>query len=420
MAKPDPDSFSTDGELMPVDRALALLADRVAPATGSEEVPLRQALGCILAEDVVAPDDVPGHDNAAVDGYAVFYDDLEATGETRLPVAARIAAGHPLGRPARRGEALHVFTGASLPAGPDTVFMVEDCRADGDHVVLGGTIRRGANRRQAGEDIRAGTTILCTGRRLRAQEIGLAASVGRARLRVFEPLRTAVFSTGDEVRDPTSGDSLAPGCIYDSNRYAVIGLLEGLGCRVTDLGILEDRLDAVRDALDGAARNHQLVITTGGVSMGEEDHVRTAVEALGRIHFWRLAVKPGRPLAFGEVGGATFLGLPGNPVAVMVTFMRIARPVVILLSGGTDITPPFYKVRAGFDFDGKKRGRREWLRARLIADPAGPVAEKFAAEGSGILTSMVEADGLIELAEDQGPLVKGAMVDFLPFSEVTR
>ena len=189
---------------------------------------------------------------------------------------------------------------------------------------------------------------------------------------------------------------------------------------MTDLGIVEDRLDAVQDALGGAAREHQLLITSGGVSMGEEDHVRAAVEALGRIHFWRLAVKPGRPMAFGEVGGATFLGLPGNPVAAMATFMRIARPVVILLSGGADITPALYKVRAGFDFRAKKRGRREWLRARLVADPDGPIVEKFAADGSGILTSMVEADGLVELTEDQGPLVKGEMVDFLPFNEVTR
>ena len=418
MAKPDP--FAADGERMAVDRALALLADRVTPATGREDVPLRQALGRILAEDVVAPGDVPGHDNAAVDGYAVFHDDLKATGETRLPVTARIAAGHPLGRAARPGEALQIFTGGSLPAGPDTVFMIEDCRADGDHVILDGAIQRGANRRRAGEDIRAGATILRAGRRLRAQEVGLAASVGRSQLRVFEPLRAAVFSTGDEVRDPGDGGDLAPGCIYDSNRYAVIGLLEGLGCRVTDLGIVEDRLDAVQDALGGAAREHQLLITSGGVSMGEEDHVRAAVEALGRIHFWRLAVKPGRPMAFGEVGGATFLGLPGNPVAAMATFMRIARPVVILLSGGADITPALYKVRAGFDFRAKKRGRREWLRARLVADPDGPIAEKFAADGSGILTSMVEADGLVELTEDQGPLVKGEMVDFLPFNEVTR
>jgi len=418
MAKPDP--VAADGERMAVDHALALLADRVTPVTDREDVPLRQALGRILAEDIVAPNDVPGHDNAAVDGYAVFYDDLKATGETRLPVTARIAAGHPLGRAARPGEALQIFTGGSLPAGPDTVFMIEDCRADGDHVILEGTIQRGANCRRAGEDIRAGATILRAGRRLRAQEVGLAASVGRNQLRVFEPLRAAVFSTGDEVRDPADGGDLAPGCIYDSNRYAVIGLLEELGCRVTDLGIVEDRLDAVQDALGGAAREHQLLITSGGVSMGEEDHVRAAVEALGRIHFWRLAVKPGRPMAFGEVAGATFLGLPGNPVAAMATFMRIARPVVILLSGGTDITPALYKVRAGFDFRAKKRGRREWLRARLVADPGGPIAEKFAADGSGILTSMVEADGLVELTEDQGPLVKGEMVDFLPFNEVTR
>ena len=420
MARLEPQSVSAGAKLIPVDRALALLAEQVVSAAGREEVPLRQALGRILAQDVDAPGDVPGHDNAAVDGYAVFYNDLKVPGETRLPVTARIAAGHPLERAARPGEALQVFTGAPLPVGPDTIFMVEDCRTDGDQVILKGPIQRGANRRRAGEDIRAGATILRAGRRLRAQEVGLAASVGQAQLQVFEPLRAAVFSTGDEVRDPIAGDGLAPGCIYDSNRYAVIGLLEGLGCRVTDLGIVEDRLGAVKDTLSEAARDHQILITTGGVSMGEEDHVRAAVEALGCIHFWRLAVKPGRPMAFGEVSGATFLGLPGNPVAAMVTFMRIARPVVILMSGGTDVTPVLYKVRAGFDFKGKKRGRREWLRVRLIADPAGPIAEKFAADGSGILTSMVEADGLVELTEDQGPLVKGAMIDFLPFNEVTR
>ena len=200
-----------------------------------------------------------------------------------------------------------------------------------------------------------------------------------------------------------------------------MALLTGLGCRVTDLGILADSYETIRDALAAAASGHDLLITSGGMSMGEEDHVRAAVAALGRLHFWRLAVKPGRPMAFGQVGRAAFVGLPGNPVAAMVCFMRIARPLVILLAGGSEVVPAVFRVRAGFDFRSKKPGRREWLRARLVAgDDGAPIALKFPTEGSGILTSMVESDGLVELAEDTGPVTQGAWVDFLPFSEVTR
>ncbi len=408
--------FSHDDKLMPLAGALDLLKGRLAPVTGMEELPLRHALGRILAEDITAPRDVPPHDNSAVDGYAVYFTDLSETGETRLPLTGRIAAGGPLDRPARPGEALRIFTGAPVPEGPDTVVMQENCRIEGDTVVLPGGVKPGANKRFRGEDVKTGTVILKAGQKLRPQDIALAASVGRSRLIVREPLRAAVFSTGDEVFDPT--DEAPEGGIYDSNRYSVMALLEGLGCRVTDLGILPDDFDAIRDALAGAAPDHDLLMTSGGVSVGDEDHVKGAVEALGSIHFWRLAIKPGRPIAMGEIGGTTFIGLPGNPVAAMVTFMAVARTVVLALSGRESSEPPLFKVRAGFDYD-KKKGRREWLRASLEkGGENGPIAHKYLADGSGILTSMVQSDGLVELAEDQGAVRKGDLVDFLSFNEV--
>ncbi len=417
MAQLSDDCFAAAGALMPLEEALDLLKGRLQPVTGAETVPLRGALDRILAEDLVAARDVPPHDNSAVDGYAVYFDDLEAARPTRLPVVGRAAAGHPAREPAERRRAVRIFTGAPMPEGPDTVFMEEDVEADGDHVVLPPGLKRGANRRHAGEDVARGSVVLRAGRRLRPQDIGLAASIGRSALAVTRRLRVAVFSTGDEVRDP--GAEAGPGCIYDSNRYTVMGLLDGLGCDITDLGIVADDLDAIRGTLQGAAADHDLVVTTGGVSLGEEDHVKAAVEALGRLHFWRVAIKPGRPIALGQVGGTAFVGLPGNPVAVMVTFMVIVRPVVLLLAGCTDVTPSLFRVRAGFDFT-KKPGRREFLRARLVSGADGPTAMRFPTDGAGILTSMVESDGLVELLEDQASLGKGDMVRFLPFSEVVR
>lgn len=410
------DCFAAAGDSMRLDQALALLKERLKPVVGSETVRLGDALGRVLAADVMAGRDVPPHDNSAMDGYAVFFDDLVTTGETRLPVAGHIAAGHPLGFPAERGNAYRIFTGAPMPKGPDTVSMQEDCRADGNHVILKPGLERGDNRRHRGEDIAAGAVILRRGQRLRPQEIALAASVGCPTLAVYKRLRTAVFSTGDEVRDPS--DETPEGCIYDANRYAVMGLLKDLGCAVTDLGILPDKQQIIRDALAAAAENHDAVITSGGVSLGDEDHVKAAVKELGGLYFWRLNIKPGRPIALGRVAGAVFIGLPGNPVSAMVTFMRVARPVLLLLSGHNRIDPPLFKVRAGFNFD-KDPGRREWLRARLTTDKDGVLtAVNYRWGGSGILTSMVEADGLVELPENQGAVAEGDTVDFLPFSEV--
>ncbi len=417
MAQLRDDRFAGDGALTPLDAVLAMLAERLQPVTATETVGLTDALGRVLAGDVVASRDVPPHDNAAVDGYAVFFDDLAANGETRLPITGRIAAGHPLGRPAASGEALQVFTGAMMPDGPDTIFMLEDCRVDGDHVRLPAGLKRGANYRARGEDVAAGARLMRAGRRLRAQEVGLAASVGLTGLRCRARLRVAVFSTGDEIRDPA--DEAPEGCVFDSNRYTVMSLLGELGCRITDLGILPDDEKVIREALAAAALGHDLLVTTGGVSLGEEDHVRSAVEALGSLYFWRVAIKPGRPIALGQVGAAAFAGLPGNPVAAMVTFMLIVRPLVFGLEGRTDGTPRLYRVRAGFSHS-KKKGRREWLRARLETAPDGvPTALKYPRGGAGILASMVDSDGLVGLPEDAERIEEGATVDFLPFSEVT-
>ena len=415
------DCFAHGGKLMTVDEALAMIDAVASPVTDGERVELGRTLGRILAEDVIADGDVPPHDNAAVDGYAVFFDDLVQTGETRLPVTGRIAAGHPLERAARRGEALRIFTGAAMPqgpgnGGPDTVMMQEDCREDGGDVIILPGIKRGSNRRSAGEDIAAGSVILSRGRRLKPQDIGLAASAGRSELTVRGRLRVALFSTGDELRDP--GSALPSGAIFDANRYAVSALLEGLGCAVTDLGILPDDLATVRDALGAAAAAHDLIFASGGVSVGDEDHVKAAVEALGALHFWRLAIKPGRPLALGQIGGIPFVGLPGNPAAAMVTFLRFARPLILRLAGASHVAPQLFKVRAAFDHK-KKPERREWVRARIETDDSGaPVAVKFPRAGAGILSSLVESHGLVELPEEMTQLSKGTMVDFLPFSEV--
>jgi molybdopterin molybdotransferase len=418
------DCFAQAGELMRLGHALALLDAELRPVTATEQVPLAEALHRVLAENVVATLDVPPADNAAVDGYAVYFDDLKPDSETVLPIAGRIAAGHPLGRPTRRGDAYRIFTGAPIPADssgsrPDTVAMQEDCVVDGGMVRIPAGVARGANARKRAEDIATGDTVLSRGRRLLAPDIGLAASLGRAVLTVFEPLRVAVFSTGDEIRDP--GAALSEGAIYDSNRFGIVALLQGLACRVTDLGILPDDAAAITAALAKAAKDHHVLITSGGVSTGEEDHVRAAVESLGAIHFWRLAIKPGRPIALGRIADqgreCVFIGLPGNPVAVMVTFLRIARPAILRLSGADCPAPFVFKVAAGFALK-KKRDRVEWIRARLISKGGALIAQKHEKDGSGILTSMAESDGLVELGEEVREVKNGDPVDFLPFSEV--
>lgn len=409
------DCFDHGGRYLRVDEALALIEARLQPLEEAERQPLAACRGRILLEDVRALCTMPPHDNAAVDGYAVRHGDLTARATTRLPVAGRIAAGDPVLADPPAGSALRIFTGAPMPRGYDTVFMQEDCRLDGGEVVLPDGIKAGANRRRAGEDFDQGATILSKGQRLRPQDLGLAAAAGLGTLQVAKPLRVALFSTGNELVEP--GQPLDSGQIHDSNRTTLGALLAGAGCAVTDLGILEDREEPLRQALADAAESHDLLLTSGGVSVGEEDHVKPAVESLGRLHLWRLAIKPGRPLALGQVGRVPFIGLPGNPVAVVVTFLTIARPAILRLMGARETDLTRFAVTAGFDFK-KKAERREWLRVRLERTTEGWCAHLFERQGSGILSSLVAADGLVELQEDLTRLDAGTKVDFLPFSGI--
>ena len=402
--------------LMTAAEALDLISRMASPVTPAEEVPLARAAGRILARDIVSTMDVPPHANAAVDGYAFFHDDLADSGDTVLPVTARVAAGMALDRPARRGEAIRIFTGAPMPQGCDTVAMQENVRTEEGTIILDSRTRRGANRREAGEDVASGSTILRQGRRLGPFDIGLAASVGLTVLPCRQALRVALFSTGDEVTDPPG--VLGPGAIFDANRHAVRALLEAVGCTVTDLGILPDDAAATRNAILDAAGRHHALMTSGGVSVGDEDHVQRTIREHGTLHAWYMAIKPGRPLVLGDIGDATFIGLPGNPAAAMVTFLRFARPLLLGLGGANDIAPMTFNVRSAFGRN-KKGGRREYVRVHLRRDDDRVTeAHAFEREGAGLLSSLVDTDGLAELPEDMTRLEAGDMIEVLPFSEV--
>jgi len=422
MAQLSDDCFAFNGPLLPVTEAERLIAERVAPVAGQEPVPLREALGRVLAENLIAPVNVPPFDNSAVDGFAVRGDDLRGDAEKRLTIVDRVAAGHAASHAVKAGEAIRIFTGAPMPAGADTVFMQEDCRVDGDSVVVPPGLKRGANRRLAGEDIRAGAVALPAGRRLAVQHVALAAALGLTKLNVCRRVRVALFSTGDEIVEP--GTALPRAALYDSNRYLLSGLLARYGAEVTDLGILTDEPTALAAAIAAAAADHDLVLTSGGVSTGEADHVRTAVESIGRIVFWRMAIKPGRPVAMGVIpgtsrgNGAAFVGLPGNPVAVFVTFVRVVRPLLLRLAGATPEPLVAMPARATFSYK-KRKGRREYVRVALRTAADGAIeAVKYEQDGAGVLTSLTETDGLAELPEDVTTVEPGAMVGFLSYASL--
>ena len=405
--------------MLSVIEALALMLAGARPLHETETLATLAANGRVLAEAQASTIDVPSADNTQMDGYAVRAADC-ASGSATLTVSQRIPAGH-VGQFLAPGHAARIFTGAMIPEGADAVVMQEQCEAlDGNLVTINHTPRSGEWIRRAGEDITSGSVILAAGTRLRSQELGLAASVGLATLPVLRKLRVAVFFTGDELTMPgeAPGGKLAPGAIYNSNRFTLRALLENLGCQIADFGIVPDTLAATRDTLRSAARENDLIITSGGVSVGEEDHIKPAVEAEGRLDMWQIAVKPGKPLAFGEVrrdgGAAFFVGLPGNPVSSFVTFLLFVRPFILRLQGvAGEQAPRGCAMRA--DCDGPKADRRnEFLRARINA--AGGL-ELFPNQGSGVLTSTVWGDGMID--NPPGQVIKaGDIVRFIPFSEL--
>ncbi len=420
MAQLTDDCFAFSGPLLPVDEVERIIAERVVPVAEVETVPLNAARGRVIASDVVAPIDLPPFDNSAVDGYAVRHADLAAKADTALAIVERVTAGRAASRTLQAGEAIRIFTGAPMPAGADTVFMQEDVRAQGETVMVPPGLKPGANRRLAGEDVRAGSVVLPAGRRLAAQDVALAAAVGLTGLAVRRRVRVAVFSTGDEIVEP--GAPRPPAALFDANRYLLAGLIERLGAASTDLGIVADDPDKLARALAAAARDHDLVLTTGGVSTGEADHVRHAVETVGRLVFWRVAIKPGRPVAMGVIPGASpqasaaFVGLPGNPVAVYVTFARVVRPLLLRLAGATAVPLVALPVRAAFGYR-KKAGRREYVRVKLTRAADGAVeAVKHAQEGAGVITSLTETDGLVELPEDATTVEPGSTVGFLSYA----
>jgi molybdopterin molybdotransferase len=412
------DCFAFGGPMMSVDEAVAIIAARVTAVQDVETVDLKNADGRVLAAGIPAPLPLPPFTNSAVDGYAVRSGDLSGDTEQTFPVAGRIQAGASAKGPIKPGHAVRIFTGAPMPEGADTVFMQEDVRLDeAGRVVLPAGLRAGANVRPAGEDILAGTRALPAGQRLRPQDVALAAAFGLTRIEVRRRIRVAVFSTGNELVSP--GAPRAAAQLFDSNRFMLMAMLARLGCEVSDLGILRDDRAPLASALKKVAGAHDLILTTGGVSTGEEDHVKAGVESVGTLVLWRMAIKPGRPVAMGIIGGTPFIGLPGNPVASFVTFVHVVRPTVLALAGALqqDLVP--MPVRAAFTYK-KKIARREYVRVNLRKGADGVLeAVKFPREGAGLLSSLVETDGLVELGEDITKVEPGQMVGFLAYASLT-
>ena len=399
--------------MISVDQALEFMLARARALEETESVPLTEALGRVLARAETSPIDVPGYANSSMDGYAVRAVDVIGDAPVSLRIAQRIAAGE-IGVTLVAGEAARIFTGAALPEGADAVVIQEDCQQDGDQVRFRGPVAAGGNVRPRGNDIVAGHEVLAAGTRLRPQELGLAASVGLAELDVVRRLRVAIFSSGDELVQP--GEPLAAGAIYNSNRYTLCGLLSALGCETIDLGSVEDSLAATEAALREAAAEADVVVTSGGMSVGDEDHVKQAVERAGRLEMWRVAVKPGKPLAFGRIATADFIGLPGNPVSTLLTFCLFVRPFLLRRQGVREVLGKALSVPAAFRWPRPGR-RREYLRARLEQSSDGVAVNIYSKQGSDVLTSTVWADGLVEIGE--GDTVEpGDLVPYYSFAEL--
>lgn len=417
MAQLSDDCFAFGGPMMSVDEAVGLITTRVNAIADLETVALVDADGRVLARDIAAPLPLPPFTNSAVDGYAVRNADLPENVERAFPLDGRIQAGGLANAAIKPGHTARIFTGAPMPPEAETVFMQEDVRIDeAGRIVLPPGLKPGANVRPAGEDIPEGHVALRAGQRLRPQHVALAAAFGLTRLDVVSRIRVAVFSTGDELTSP--GESRAPSQLFDSNRFMLMAMLRRLGCEVSDLGILRDDRASLAEGLKQVAGAHDLILTTGGVSTGEEDHVKAAVESVGSLVLWRMAIKPGRPVAMGIVGGTPLIGLPGNPVASFVTFVHVVRPTVLALAGSLPEPLLPIPLRAAFTYK-KKQGRREYVRASLRRGEDGALeAVKFPREGAGLLSSLVETDGLVELGEDITQVESGQGVGFLSYADL--
>ena len=404
-----------EGPALKLSEALSRILAEVQPVSGGDTLAVRSALGRVLSADVVSSIDVPSHTNSAMDGYALAGSELSAGGETRLEVIGTSAAGRPFAGEVRSGQCVRIMTGAPMPPGADTVAMQENVVRDGDIAIVGPGQKVGQHVRQAGEDSAAGTIALAAGTRLMPAEIGILGSLGVGEVRVRRRPRVAFFSTGDELR--SVGEPLGEGQIYDSNRYTIFGMLSRLGVDVLDMGVIRDDRDAVEQAFAKAAAEADAIVSSGGVSVGDADYVAETLERTGTVGFWKVAMKPGRPLAFGRIGEALFFGLPGNPNSVMVTFYQLVQPALQALAGIPNPEPPLTMPAISATALHKKPGRREFQRGVFSRSEDGRlVVRKTGHQGSGVLSSMAAANCFIVLPEDSGPVAEGDEVTVQPFA----
>lgn len=418
MAQLSQDCFASGADILSVDDAVAAISARLSHVDGVDTVALADADGRVLAEDLIATLQLPPFTNSAVDGYAIRGEDLPSGAAKLFRVSGRLQAGSSAtGAPLAPGEAVRIFTGAPMPEGADTVFMQEDARLDdAGNVLLPAGLERGANMRPAGEDIAAGRVVLPANRWLRPQDVAAAAAMGLTSIKVRRRVKVAVFSNGDEVVEP--GSSRRDAQLFDSNRLMLIAMLRRIGCVVSDLGIRRDDSAQIAEVLQAAAKSNDLILSSGGVSTGDGDFVKAAVEKAGTLVFWRIAMKPGRPVAMGVIDGTPFIGLPGNPVASFVTFARVARPAILALAGAQWSPPPAIPVRVRFSHR-KKPARREYVRVHLRRGEDGVLeAAKFPREGAGLLSSLVDTDGVVELGESVTRVEPGQTVDCFTYASL--
>ncbi len=405
--------LQTNKPMLGYEQALELMLQAAKPLTETESLPIEQALGRVLAKPVVSSFNVPLWDNSAMDGYAVISEDL-ADGRTRLPISQRIPAGQ-VGRPLQAGTAARIFTGAPIPRNADAVVIQELCERDGDQVVIKARPAPGSNIRRAGEDLTSGSEIIDTGTKLAPQHLGLTASVGIDRVVVYRRLRVALLASGNELAMP--GQPLDEGQIYNSNQFSATGILQALGCEVIPLGIVDDTLDATCTALIEGAAKADLVVASGGVSVGEEDHVKPAVERLGSLEMWKIAIRPGKPVAFGHIGDTPFIGAPGNPVSLFITLLLFARAFILKMQGRRKWARLPFTAQAAFDWPRPDK-RREFARARMeIGDNGKLLVSTFPSRSSGVLSSVVWANGLVMIEENR-TIKQGDPVEFFSFDEL--